>query len=147
MKQRYYVKFETGEPWSWDAGWYETIEEAQRYCEEKNYKQIYSVRRFQGDVDGTGFKPHFNYAMGKWIETKSQYKAELKKNNYIEFGNSKPDIAAINQKRIDERRKPLFDNELVDKFRDRGHNLDDNLVETLKKESKSIGTQSVKNAD
>lgn len=144
MKQKYYVKFETGSPWSFDAGWYETIEQAYEYAKEKGY-EIYSVGRFQGAVDRTGFKPHYNHALGMHIETKGQFNAELKKRGMFEVGTEKFNPEEINRKIAADNRKPLFNDALVDEFRQRGHTLDDNLVETLKKESKELGIKSTSN--
>ena len=139
MRKRFYIKFETGKPWSFDAGWYETIEQAEQYRREKGYSHIYSVRRYQSNiVDRTGFKPHFNHALGQWVDTKSQYNSLLKSKGYTEVGTE--EFTPHSTKKQTE---GLFDDGLVEHFRDLGHTLDDNLVDTLKKESKELGNKSI----
>jgi hypothetical protein len=84
-----YVKFETGNRWFFDAKWFENINEAFDYAESKGY-EIHSVSRSHSFVrDGSGFKPHYNYSLGEYINDKGQYRRLVKERGLEEIGNEK----------------------------------------------------------
>ena len=135
MKKRYYVKFDTPDRWSFDAGWYESIEEAAAYAKQNNYKGFYSVKRSDGFViDGTGFKPHYNHGLGKWVETRREYYQELKDRNLIELGNEKLDPKKYNEAISAKASGKYLTDEVIDYCRETGNTLDDVAVKELRKD-------------
>jgi hypothetical protein len=87
--KRFYARFDTGSKWAYDASWHENIDDVYKKAQEKGYK-VHSIRRTDKvEHDGSGFKPHFNHGLGQWIESKGQYRTELKKRGLIEMGNEK----------------------------------------------------------
>lgn len=86
----FYVTFDSDELFFRPGKCVESFEEAQAIADANGWS-IHSIstqpRRWVHD--GTGFKPHFNIGLGKHVETRGEYYAELKKRNLIEVGNER----------------------------------------------------------
>lgn len=85
-----YVTFDSDELFFRPGKYFDSIEDARAFAISQGWK-VYSIsdKPRPWKVDGTGFQPHFNVGLGKYIEDRGQYKRELKARGLIEVGNER----------------------------------------------------------
>ena len=98
----------------------DSIDEAKAFADANNWK-IYSIssRPKRWVVDGTGFKPHYNIGLGKYVETKGEFNQELKKRKLVEVGNEKVG------KQTEGKRNNYFDYDTIKAMNEMGAGLSD----------------------
>lgn len=115
------------------CGWMSDLEAAE-YTEKEQTRRTYFYRKYSDAKpnhrpvtrDGTGFKPHFNQGIGAWIETRRQYRDELKRRNLTEVGNEK--IGA----QTTPKPKNYLTDEVVNEVRQMGHSFTDSEVKEMR---------------
>jgi len=80
-------------PWRY-GGYHSSFSEAEEYAKSRNARIVKMGKHSQPlNVDGTGFKEHFNHGLGMYISDRKQYRDELKKRKLVECGNERPDFS------------------------------------------------------
>lgn len=85
-----YVTFDSEKLFFRPGAWVKEYSEAQAIADANNWT-VYSISSGpkRWTTDGSGFKPHYNVGLGKYIADRGEYKAELKRRNLIEVGNER----------------------------------------------------------